>query len=72
MANSTGGQMYRAKNSEDIDKIFAAIAKGLQDAYLLACRQPDAQPGTPWRAIPVVVQNGEKSMKVRARKGYQP
>ncbi len=72
MANSTGGQMYRAKNSEDIDKIFAAIAKDLQDAYLLAYRQPEVPPGTPWRAIQVVVQNGEKSVKVRARTGYQP
>jgi Ca-activated chloride channel family protein len=72
MANSTGGQIYRAKNSEDMNRIFAAIAKDLQNAYLLAYRQPEAQPGTPWRAIQVVVQTGEKSMKVRARTGYQP
>jgi VWFA-related protein len=72
MSTSTGGQMYRARNSGDINHVFASIAKDLQDAYLLTYHQPEAEAGAPWRAIQVVVLGANKPMRVRARTGYQP
>jgi VWFA-related protein len=72
MSTSTGGQMYRARNSGDINHVFASIAKDLQDAYLLTYRQPELEAGAPWRAIQVVVLGANKPMRVRARTGYQP
>ena len=66
------GSLYRARNSGDIDRVFASMAKDLQDAYLSTYRQPESEAGASWRAIQVVVLGANKPMRVRARTGYQP
>ena len=70
LSETTGGHLYEAKHSSDIEKIFGAIALDLQNGYLLAFQPPlDPRPDS-WHEINIQVKNTPKRLRVRARSGY--
>ena len=70
LAESTGGHMYKANHPKEIETIFQAIARDLQNGYLLAFQPGMQQRAAPWHQLQIVVKNSEKSVQVRARTGY--
>jgi len=72
LSEGTGGHMYKANRSKDIEHIFIAIAADLQNGYLLAFQAPLEQRGSAWHELDVRVKNTSKPLKVRARTGYSP
>jgi Ca-activated chloride channel family protein len=70
LSHATGGHMYKAEHTKDIDKIFNAIADDLQSGYLLAFHPPAEEKAIPWHEVQVLVNNTPKPLTVRARTGY--
>ncbi len=70
LAEATGGHMYKANHSKDIDLIFQAIARDLQSGYLLAFKAPVEDNATAWHELQVLITGAEKGLRVRARTGY--
>jgi Ca-activated chloride channel family protein len=70
LAEATGGRMYKAKYSKEIEVVFQAVGRYLQNGYLLAFQAPPEAKATPWHDLRVVVKNTSEPLKVRARTGY--
>lgn len=70
LAETTGGHMYKAPHSKDVEKIFLDISHDLQNAYLLAFPAPSEQSAAAWHELQVLVRGTEKPLRVRARTGY--
>jgi len=68
LAEKTGGQLFRAHNSSQVDEIFKAIASDIKSTYLLAYYPPTTGTGE-WRPIRVSVK-GTKDYRVRCKEGY--
>ncbi len=70
LSRATGGHMYKAEHSKDIDKVFESIAEDLQNGYLLAFHPASDEKPTPWHELQLLVNNTPKPVTVRARTGY--
>ena len=70
LARATGGHMYKAEHSKDIDKVFESIADDLQSGYLLAFHPVTEEKANPWHELQIVVNHTAKPLTVRARTGY--
>jgi len=70
LAESTGGRVYKASKSSDIENVLAAIAKDLQNGYLLAFKVPEEESATAWHELRISVKDTARPMQVRARTGY--
>jgi Ca-activated chloride channel family protein len=70
LSKDTGGRMYKAERSNEMGKVFSAIAEDLQGGYLLAFHPPTAEKPTPWHELQILVKNTPKPFTVRARTGY--
>jgi len=70
LSDSTGGHMYKAKQSKDMEAIFADIARDLENGYLLAFEPPSDGKLLKWHELEIVVKDAPKLFKVRARTGY--
>ncbi len=70
LADATGGSMYKAKHSKEIEVVFQAVGRYLQNGYLLAFQAPAEAKTTPWHDLRVVVKDTSEPLKVRARTGY--
>ena len=70
LAEATGGRMYKAKYSKEIEVVFQTLGRYLQNGYLLAFQAPPEAKTTPWHDLQVVVKNTSEPLKVRARTGY--
>lgn len=70
LSEGTGGHLYRAKNAKDMEPMLEAIAKDLENGYLLAFAPPDERRVVAWHELQVVVKDQRKSVQVRARTGY--
>jgi len=70
IAKRTGGLSFEARNADDVERVFNAIAREIQHTYMLAYKPPPAS-GSQWRAIQVTI-HGLKDYKLRAKEGYVP
>jgi len=70
LAESTGGRMYKANRSKDMETILQAIARDVQYGYLLGFKAPPEGKKNAWHELQVVVKNTAKPLQVRARTGY--
>ncbi len=68
LSENTGGKLFKAQKSSQMDEIFQEISADLQASYLLSYRPPAAGKGE-WRPIRVAIKS-EKSYKVHCREGY--
>jgi Ca-activated chloride channel family protein len=70
LAEATGGRMYKANRSKEIEAVFEAIGHYLQNGYLLAFQAPPEARKTSWHELQVIVKNTPEALKVKARTGY--
>lgn len=68
LADKTGGQLFRAQKSSQMDEIFLAIASDLKFTYMLAYYPPTIGTGE-WRPIRVSVKTDGR-FRVRCKEGY--
>jgi len=68
LSENTGGKLFKAQKSSQMDEIFQAISADLQASYLLSFRPPTVGKGE-WRPIRVTVKT-ENNYKVHCREGY--
>lgn len=68
LSENTGGKLFKAQKSSQMDEIFQSISADLQASYLLSYRPPKGSRGE-WRSIRVLIKT-EKTHKVHCREGY--
>ncbi|MGJ5818423.1 VWA domain-containing protein [Paludibaculum fermentans] len=68
ISEKTGGQLFRAQKSSQMDEIFMAIAADLKFTYMLAYYAPTIGTGE-WRPIRVSVK-ADGRFRVRCKEGY--
>jgi len=69
LARATGGAMYKANHSKDIESAFEEIGRQVRNGYLLAFR-PGPNQSKSWHEIQVVIKNTTERLRVQARGGY--
>ena len=57
LAEATGGHMYKAPKSNEIDGVFASISDDLQNGYLLAFQAPSEVNPPLWHELQVRVKD---------------
>ncbi len=67
----TGGMPFAVKKPKDIETFFGYISEELQHGYMLTYKPPAAH-GFGWRKIELVLNDGPKDTRIRAREGYLP
>ena len=67
IADATGGKVWEASSSKDLQATFLSILSEMQSAYLLTY-EPTGVKREGWHRIEVKVKNGRG--KVRTRSGY--
>ena len=72
MAAVSGGRSLQVRNPEALEPALAAIARELQQQYLLGYAQPPRRSGSQarWRSITVRLTGNAAGARVRARDGY--
>lgn len=71
LADATGGGMYSARRSKDIEGVFEEIGRRVRAGYLLAFSPTlREKSSSAWHEIEVLVKNTEKPVRVKARGGY--
>jgi Ca-activated chloride channel family protein len=74
LAVLTGGRSFLLRDTRELEKTLAAIARELRHQYLLGYTpaRPIVAGESEWRSIRVTMRNPRPGVRVRARDGYQP
>jgi Ca-activated chloride channel homolog len=74
LAVLTGGRSFLLRDTRELQKTLAMIARELRHQYLLGYTpaRPIVAGDSAWRSIRVSVRNPRPGIRVRARDGYQP
>jgi Ca-activated chloride channel family protein len=70
LAEETGGRMYKANRSKEIETVFQALGRYLQNGYLLGFQAPPEAKRDSWHELQVLIKDTSEQLKVRARTGY--
>jgi Ca-activated chloride channel family protein len=74
LAVLTGGRSFLLRDTRELEKTLATIARELRHQYLLGYTpaRPIVAGESAWRSIRVSLRNPRPGVRVRARDGYQP
>lgn len=74
LAVLTGGRSFLLRDTRELPKTLAAIARELRHQYLLGYTpaRPIVAGESEWRSIRVTLRNPRPGVRVRARDGYEP
>lgn len=70
IADTTGGEMYMAHHSKDVENVFDELGRRVRTGYLLAFSPPSGKTSKSWHEIQVLVNNVDTQVRVKARAGY--
>jgi Ca-activated chloride channel family protein len=74
LAVLTGGRSFLLRDTRELEKALATIARELRHQYLLGYTpaRPIVTGDSEWRSIRVTLRNPRPGIRVRARDGYEP
>ncbi len=70
ISKATGGESFAIQKPSEIGRVFDKVSQDLTHGYLLSFQPPTSE-SPAWRPIQVTI-GGPRSLKVRARDGYDP
>jgi len=70
ISKATGGESFAIQKPSEIGRVFDKVSQDLTHGYLLSFQPPTSE-NPAWRPIQVTI-GGPRSLKVRARDGYDP